>query len=138
MMPVVKNYANLISELNKRLYTAVENVSKQMVEQLRQFLIDDYYNLYDPKKYDRTNQLMDSPTYEMLASNMAKIFIDVDSMSYKSASGLDVANLASLGFHGNTNIFREGYFWEDFINWCDNNVPTLLKTELRNQGLAVK
>jgi len=82
--------------------------------------------------------MQDAPTYEMLSKNMAKIFLDTDTMSYRDISGEDVANMASLGFHGNIDIFRQGFYWTDFITWANNNVPSLLKKELIKQGLTVK
>lgn len=137
-MATVRTYSALISELNKRVSVAVEKVADEMVNQLRYYLIEDYYNMYDPMDYDRTYQFQDAPSFEMLSSSMAKIFIDTDSMNYRGISGADVANMASFGFHGSIDIFRPGYFWTDFVAWCDENVPRMLKEELRNQGLNVK
>ena len=95
--------------------------------------------MYDPIQYKRTNQLRDdAPSYEMLSKNMAKIFIDGDKLSYRDATGYEVANMASLGFHGNVNIFRPGFYWTDFIDWSNKNVPKMLKDELKLQGLNVK
>ena len=86
--------------------------------------------------YKRTNQLRDdAPSYEMLSKNMAKIFIDGSKLKYRDATGYEVASMASLGFHGNINIFRPGFYWTDFVNWADKNVPNLLKEELKKQGL---
>lgn len=135
---IVRSYTALVNELNNRVSIAIENVAKEMVNQLRAYLIEDFYNMYDPQEYKRTYQLRDAPTYKMLSKNMAQVFIDMDSMQYRDATGRDVATLASLGFHGNLNIFRPGFFWADFLNWADENVPRLLKEELKKQGLNVK
>ena len=135
---IVRSYTALVNELNNRVSIAIENVAKEMVNRLREYLIEDFYNMYDPQEYKRTYQLQDAPTYEMLSKNMAQVFIDMDSMQYRDATGRDVATLASLGFHGNLNIFRPGFFWADFLNWADENVPRLLKEELKKQGLNVK
>lgn len=133
-----KTYSAIVNEINKRAGVAIQNVANVMVNQLRAYLIEDFYAMYDPKKYTRTNQFQDAPTYEMLSANMAKIFIDTGSMSYRTASGDEVTSLAALGFHGNTSIFRPGFFWEDFISWADENAPELLKSELKKQGLNIK
>ncbi len=137
-MVQVRTYHALVNEMNKRVTIAVQNIANEMVNQLRYYLIDDFYNMYDPIKYNRTYQLQDAPTYEMLSANMAKIFIDTDSMSYRDATGDEVVNMASLGFHGNVNIFRPGFFWSDFVEWSNKNVPMLLRLELKKQGLNVK
>lgn len=137
-MATVRTYTALVSELNQRVSAAVNNVANEMVNQLRYYLIEDYYAMYNPVKYQRTFQFQDAPTYEMLASNMAKIFIDTDNMNYRGVSGDYVANLASFGFHGDINIFRPGFYWSDFVKWADKNVPKLLKEELKKQGISVK
>lgn len=138
-MTQVRTYSALVNEINRRITIAIENVSKKMVEQLRFYLIDDFYNMYEPVQYKRTNQLRDdAPSYEMLSKNMAKIFIDSDKLNYRDATGYEVANMASLGFHGNINIFRHGFYWTDFIDWSNKNVPKILKDELKQQGLNVK
>lgn len=131
-----KSIDALVSAIDTSIRIAIHNVAEQMVEQLRLYITSDFYNLYDPKQYNRTHQLRDdAPSLQMLTDNMAKIFIDTDKLSYKSDSGNYVATLASLGFHGNRSIFRPGYYWEDFIQWCDKNVPSLLKQELQKQGI---
>lgn len=137
-MVQIRTYSALVSEINKRTSKVIQNVAQQMVKQLRSYLTEDFYNMYDPIEYRRTNQLKDAPTYEMLSENIAKVFIDTDSMKYREASGTEVANLAALGFHGNTNIFRPGFFWEDFVKWADDNVSSMLKKELKKQGLNIK
>lgn len=134
----IKTYSALVDAINKNMSIALANVSKQMVEQLRFYLKTDFYDLYSPSNYERTDTLKNSPTYEMLTKNMAKVFIDTENMHYKNISGIQNVNLAALGFHGTENIFREGYFWEDFVAWCNINVPNLLKKELKNVGINVR
>lgn len=130
-----KNYSSLIEALNNKIEIAIQNVANEMVNQLRAYIIEDFYYLYEPTKYSRTNQLQDEITYEMLSKNMAEIFIDTENMNYKYATGDTVTSLAALGFHGRKDIFRPGFFWEDFVFWASENVPKMLKDELRKQGL---
>lgn len=128
----------LAAEINRRCSVAVKNVADKMEEKLREYVTDDFYNMYAPKKYDRKFKFQNSPNSEMLSENLAKIFIDTSNMSYQYASGSQVAMLASGGFHGNTGIFRPGFFWQDFVAWADANVPQMLREELESQGLSVK
>ena len=138
-MAQFRTYSALVNEINKRVEKAIKIVAEKMVEQLRFYLIEDFYNLYEPVYYKRTNQLRDdAPSYEMLSKNMAKIFIDGSKLKYRDATGYEVASMASLGFHGNINIFRPGFYWTDFVNWADKNVPNLLKEELKKQGLNAR
>lgn len=137
-MAKFKNYSALFDVLNKKINLAIQNVANEMVNQLRAYIIEDFYCLYEPTEYVRSYQLQDAPTYEMLSKNMAKIFIDTETLSYKSATGDEVTNLAALGFHGRKDIFRPGFFWKDFLKWADDNVPKMLKNELQKQGLTIK
>ena len=138
-MAQVRTYSALVNEINKRVEKAIKIVAEKMVQQLRFYLIEDFYNLYDPVQYERSNQLRDdAPSYEMLSKNMAKIFIDGSKLKYRDATGYEVASMASLGFHGNINIFRPGFYWTDFVNWADKNVPNLLKEELKKQCLNAR
>ena len=47
-MAQVRTYSALVNDINKRVEKAIKNVSEKMVEQLRFYLIEDFYNLYDP------------------------------------------------------------------------------------------
>lgn len=137
-MAEYKTYQALITEMNKRTSIALKNVANIMANQLRYFVIEDFYNQYSPEYYERTFQLQDAPTFEMVSDFLAEVFLDTDTMTYKTATGQEVAELASKGYHGNENIFRAGYFWDDFIEWCDANVPNLLKQELQKVGFTIK
>lgn len=123
---------------------AVHNVALKMVEKLESYIKEDFYNQYKPKFYIRTYNLLKSPKYNMLDSNSAEVFIAMDAIHYLidapqyDYDKSDIVKLASLGYHGTKDIYREGMFWEDFINWCNKNVSHLLKLELKKQGLKIK
>lgn len=117
---------------------AIQETAKIVRDKLEEFINEDFYSMYKPLFYDRTYMFLKSPKYDLLDSKTAEIFIDDDVMHYLGISGDDVANLASYGFHGNIDIFRPGFYWTDFINWCDDNVPRLIKENLKKQGLNVE
>lgn len=115
---------------------AIENASQRLCEELRNFIQDDYYSLYKPKVYKRSYDFLNSASTQMLSSNSAKIFMDADAMDYNDYwDGETQLYMADAGFHGNVSIFREGYFWKDFIAWCDQNALKILREELKKQGL---
>ena len=117
---------------------AVENVAKIVRDKLVDFIREDFYNLYKPIFYARTYSFLFSPKYNLLNKNTAQVFIDTSVMHYLGISGEDQATMASYGFHGSVDIFRPGFYWTDFIKWCDENIPILLKEELRKQGINAK
>lgn len=53
-------------------------------------------------------------------------------------TGKDQAYMADAGFHGNSLIYRDGHFWSDFQEFCENNAINILKEELEKQGIQVK
>lgn len=141
---VFRTVVDIQKHLESACTIAIENVAKRMVEELESYIKEDFYNQYKPKLYDRTYQLLKSPKYNMLTTRSAEVFIDMDVIHYLigdpqySGDERDIVKLATLGYHGTTDIYREGMFWEDFNNWCNQNIPHLLKTELQKQGVPVK
>lgn len=136
-------------DVNKYIESACEKaikaVAERMTEELQGYIQEDFYNQYKPKFYKRSEQLLRSPKYNILDPKSAEIFIDIDSIDYLIGSNekydydeADIVKLASLGYHGTIDIFRPGMFWEDFIVWCNKNVPYLIKSELKRQGISVK
>ena len=138
MAKVFTTIVELQNYMESSCEKAIQNVAKVVRDKLEQFIRKDFYEMCKPLFYDRTYMFMKSPKYNMLNKNSAEVFIDTDVMHYLGISGEDVAQLASYGFHGIIDIFRPGFYWTDFIEWCDNNVPTLMKEELQKQGIQVK
>lgn len=117
---------------------AIKEVAKIVRDKLEEFINEDFYKLYSPLFYTRTYSFLKSPKYNMLSKRSANIFVDTDVMHYLGISGEDVAHLASYGFHGSIDIFKPGFYWTDFIAWCNENVPSLMKKALGTRGIHVK
>ena len=143
MAKVFKTMVALENYIESACERAIENVAKKMVEELESYIKEDFYNQYKPRFYTRTYQLLKSPKYNLLNPKTAEIFIDMSVIHYLiddpkyDGSSEDIVHLAARGYHGTTDIFRPGMFWEDFMKWANNNVPHLLKSELKKQGIPV-
>lgn len=143
MAKVFKSIVDINNYVESACENAIRAVAERMVQELESYIREDFYNQYRPRFYDRTYQLLKSPKYKMIDSKSAEIFIDMDAIHYLiddpeySGSSEDIVKLASLGYHGTTDIFRPGMFWEDFIGWCNKNVPYLMRQELTKFGLRV-
>ena len=141
-MTQVKGYSALFKEINKRIYISVENVAKIVCDKLREYIDEQYYHdpEFYPNIYKRTFAFLNSTAYEMLDKNSAKVGIDTSTMHYKNDfSAKQVVEYAKESMHGSP-LYQTGTesFDDAFIEWADENVPLLLKSELLKQGLNVK
>ena len=136
-MPTFNNTNDLDKYIKKCMAVALKNTATTLKDKLIEFIDADFYLLYKPKIYQRTDQFKNSPEIDMVSDLIADIFINTKSMDYKDATGDYVAQLATKGYHGSTAIFREGYFWQDFIEYAEKNTLQIYKSELQKQGLDV-
>lgn len=151
MAPVIKNMKDLQNRINVACRKAVENASNIILNELQKYIKEDYYKIYSPECYKRTEAFYKSAVANMVGKSTATIGIDELYMSYQYPAkytyldgtdghwtGEDQVYMADAGFHGNVNIYRDGHFWKDFERFCDENAINILKKELRKQGLNVK
>lgn len=118
---------------------AIDGASKKILDKLRDYIMEEYYDKYSPMVYSRTMQFYDSAKSMLLSPTSAQIYMDADSMNYGSYwDGETQLYMADAGFHGHASIFREGFFWKSFIEWCDENAVKILKEELKKQGLNIR
>lgn len=130
--------SGLIKQVEIMCDRAVKVVTLTLVEKLKEYIQEDFYDLYYSRIYRRTYQFLQSPAYNIIGNAKAEIFIDTDAMDYFDITGDEVAKLAMGGFHGSEDIFRPGYYWKDFMTYCNDNVLILLRSELIKQGLNIK
>ena len=144
MAKVFKTVIDVNNYIESACEKAIKNVAERMTNELESYIREDFYNQYKPRFYDRTYQLLKSHKYNMINSRSAEVFVDMNAIHYLiddpayDYDKTDIVELASLGYHGTIDIFRPGMFWEDFVEWCNKNVPNLMKQELKRQGIPVK
>ncbi|MDE5830622.1 MAG: hypothetical protein K2H53_02870 [Clostridia bacterium] len=141
-MATVKTYTALVNELNNRVTLSVQNVAKIVCDKLWECIDKQYYNDpgFYPNIYKRTETFLNSVTYEMLGKNSARVGIDIAGMHYKNGfSARQVVDWAKESMHG-APMYQTATedFWSVFIEWADENIPELLKSELKKNGLNVK
>lgn len=141
-MATIKTYTALVNELNNRVTLSVQNVAKIVCDKLWECIDEQYYNDpgFYPNIYKRTETFLNSVTYEMIGKNSARIGIDTAGMHYKNGfSARQVVDWAKESMHG-APMYQTTTedFWSVFIEWADENVPQLLKSELKKNGLNVK
>lgn len=136
-MPTFTNTSDLDKYIKGCMATASKNTAAILKEKLKEFIDTDFYLLYKPEVYQRTYQFKNSPEIDMVSGLIADIFVNTDAMNYEENTGDYVAQLAAKGYHGSTAIFREGYFWKDFIEFAEKNTLDIYKSELQKLGLDV-
>lgn len=130
---------------------AVKNAANRLLEELQNYIVEDYYIQYRPIYYERTYKFYESAIAQMLGKSTAFIGIDDLFLDYQYPArynnvdgtvghwtGEDQVQFASRGYHGTTEIQTDGRFWSDFEDYCNNNAIAILKEELKKVGLSVK
>lgn len=139
----IKTYKGLFKALNKNIDIAIENTAKILLEKLKEYINEDYYNLYEPIYYKpRTMKFLKSAVANITGKSTATIGIDKLYRSYQYPfgdwTGEEQTYMADAGFHGNSDIYRDGHFWKDFEQFCEENLIGIFKEELGKQGIKVK
>ena len=119
---------------------AVQNACNRLLGVLQQLIDSEYYDVYDPVWYERTDQFWRSATTKMLTEACGQIFMNPDEMHYNGWYGDEQIILANLGIHGgiSTPTTLKHRYWDEFVRYCDDNAIKILKEELKKQGLSVK
>ena len=118
---------------------AIQNACEILLAELQRLIRSEFYDKYTPSQYDRTDQFFNSAVKEMVTDLCGRVFMDAGRMNYLEPhwTGETQIEAANRGLHGGY-IKREGAYWDSFINYCNKNALTILKQELRKQGLNVK
>ena len=124
---------------------AVDNTCKLLLDKLQDFIMSEFYDIYDSETYSRTYQFYESAMTQMLSDSVGMIFMDANSMNYPFSgngwawSGQQQLEAANIGSHGgwSTDESRQHRFWDAFEEYCDKNAIKILKQQLIAQGLKL-
>lgn len=123
----------------------VDVLAKRVYETLN-YLLQEYYNSYDPKSYRRQYVFLRSAVKvePKIKGNkvVASVYIDTDSMNnYYNATGVQVAEWSNQGLHGGLDTGSKApHVWDDTMDETVNN-GTLLKMAmeyLKSKGFSVR
>lgn len=141
----ISNMDELAKALQPVMIGMVDELAERVYETLNYFL-QEYYNSYDPKSYQRQYDFLRSAVKvePKVKGNkvVASVYIDTDSMdNYYNATGYQVAQWANQGLHGglNTNS-KTPHVWDDTMDKTVNN-GELLKLAvqyLKSKGFSVR
>lgn len=137
-----------MNELQKALMPTmagmVDTLADRVYETLNYFL-QEYYNSYDPKSYQRQYDYLRSAikVNPKIVGNkvVASVYIDTDSMdNYYNATGFQVADWANQGLHGGTiQGNNTPHVWDDTVkNTVENGELLKLAVDyLKSKGISV-
>ena len=128
--------------VKKACEEAVQETADIAHRKLQECISEQYYNdpEFSPKFYKRTEEFLNHAAYQILSSGTAEIYVDTEGMHYKNNfNAWQVVEWASMSMHGGEKYKTSTMdFWTAFIEWCDNNLISVLKTNLRKHGVSIK
>ena len=141
----ISNMNQLQEALMPTMVKMVDELAERVYETLNYFL-QEYYNSYDPKSYQRQYDFLRSAVKvePKIKGNkvIASVYIDTDSMdNYYNATGIQVARWANQGLHGGLKTGgNTPRVWDDTMKETVDN-GELLKLAiqyLRSKGISVR
>lgn len=141
----ISNMNQLQAALMPTMTKMVDVLAERVYETLN-FFLQEYYNSYDPKSYQRQYDFLRSAVKvepKIRGSKVtATVFIDTESMdNYYNATGYQVAQWANQGLHGGLNTGgNTPHFWDDAMHETINNgeLLKLAREYLKSKGFSVK
>ena len=143
---MASSFAELQQHIDAACQVAVKNTSEKLANTLQEYINTHFYEWYTPSVYERTWNFYESASYEFVGRACTKIGLSPKYLSFKypsvgtvdrSITGAQQAELAEKGYHGNPTILYGGQFWSSFVEYAEQNAVSMLKEELRKQGLKI-
>ena len=141
----ISNMDQLQAALMPTMVKMVDGLAERVYQTLNYFL-QEYYNSYDPKSYQRQYDYLRSAVKvepEIEGSKViASVYIDTDPMdNYYQATGLQVAQWGNEGLHGGLHTSgNTPHVWDDTIDEAVNNGELLKQAVeyLTGKGFSVR
>lgn len=142
-MPTFKNMRDINLYLDKQIKIAIDRVADTMQSELLHSIEEEFYSVYTPAIYKRTYQFLNSSTRSHVKrignEFFIEVYVDYENLDYEDSTGYEVVSLASEGFHGNENIYRPNFFWDNFKQkFPEYKVKQMIKDELKKLGIPTR
>ena len=121
---LIKNNSDLMKALKSAgLKQMVEKVGDDVKYLIKAYMEECFYGRYTPLFYDRTFQMLNSVTTSKVRETAngyeITVYLDIDSIHYKDGYEEELVWLSSQGFHGSSDIYRQGEFWIEAMQELD-------------------
>lgn len=154
----------LEKQINSIIAQVIDDIADQYLKKLAEYIEKYVYEPREPKQYKRTNQFLESfqklpKVKQTMREIIQEIYFDSRNLVYKKQeSGLwqhgieesnyssrmaEILNSESLNkkfsqVEGALNIGENGYYWEEFSKYIDENIAKDIKTEFSKRGVMLK
>lgn len=142
MAKTFKTFVELQGYVDTLCKKAIQETAEEARKELQRCVDEQYYQdpQFYPHVYQRTETFLSHVASQMLSSNSAEVYIDIEGMHYKNGfDAWQIVSWASKSKHGADYYQTDTEdFWTTFIEWCNSNLLVLLKKNLKKYGLNVK
>lgn len=154
----------LEKEINQIISEVIDEIAENYLKKLTEYIEKYVYEPKEPKQYKRTYEFLNSfeklpQAKKVMREIIQEIYFDSKKLTYeKQASGLwqhgvegsnyikrmaEILNNETLNkkysqVEGALNIGTNGYYWEEFSKYIDDNVVKDIKTSFNKRGVMLK
>ena len=118
MAKYARNDNELIQGVKKfYLKQITEKIGEDVKYLIKAYMEEVFYGMYNPIYYNRTFQLLNSVTTTKVRETAngyeIEVYLDINGIDYELEDTEYIVWLSSKGFHGSSNIYTTGEFWND-------------------------
>lgn len=154
----------LEKQINQIISEVINEIAENYLKKLTEYIEKYVYQPKEPKQYKRTYEFLNSfqklpQAKKVMREIIQEIYFDSNKLTYKEqSSGLwqhgiegsnyvarmaEILNKESLNkkysqVEGALNIGTNGYYWEEFSKYIDENIVKDIKTSFSKRGVMLK
>jgi len=151
-------------EMNKIIADVIDEIAEKYLKKLTEYIEKYVYQPKEPKQYKRTYEFLNSfqklpQAKKVTKSFIQEIYFDSEKLEYKKQpSGFwqhgiegsnytkrmaEILNSETLNkkysqVEGALNIGTNGYYWEEFLKYIDENIVKDIKIGFIRRGVMLK
>ena len=139
-MAKFKSLKDAMKYIEKATSDSMQEVGRELEEIMKEEIQTQVYDAYDPSKYDRTKQLLNSVETTNVSDNSVEVSWR-DNGDWTSYAGKHMYVIHGLemgktygkgGYRPSTNLVEESY------RRAENEIPKKYKAEMKKRGIPIK
>ncbi len=137
----LKTYKELFSFIQQKIDIAIENTCYRLLNSFKEIIASEFYIIFDSNYYSITLEFCQSEVIKIVNKNCRQLLINMPEINYEEFYSEKIPLwTTSFDSHNNNTTSKnlEYRFQERFKEFCNCNVLTILKEELKKQGINIK